>query len=199
MRLRGFTLIELMMTVVILAVLAVVATASYTRYIRRARINEAVAVLGDVRIRQELYFQSNSRYACAADNCSCSEAAFWPQPDPTDPSQKLPVVPNTVDCANAGSNPQKAWCQLGLDPNGDFYFQFFFEGWDGSGALGKNDCSGVATCNGPGEADCFVLDPNKPWWFAVAHGNLDGDPHRQVSTFYISSSSKTVISFNEAD
>ena len=27
------------------------------------------------------------------------------------------------------------------------------------------------------DIDCYALDPNKPWWFAVAHGNLDGDPY----------------------
>jgi type IV pilus assembly protein PilE len=196
---RGFTLIELMVTVVILAVLAVVATASYIRYMRRAHTQEAISMLGDIRIRQEMYYQANSRYACsdgADQNCGCQ---FFPtSPDPTDPTGDLPVTPAYESCATATSAPRSAWCQLGLDPNGEFYFKYAFVGWDGQ-TTSKNDCDGVTTCNGPNQDGCFALDPNKPWWFAVAHANLDRDPHMTVSTFYMSSSLKQVVSFGDID
>ena len=160
-------------------------------------------MLGDIRIRQELYYQANSRYACsdgATTSCGCTR--FFPTaPDPTDPSENLPVeVPNQACAATDETDfPRAAWCRLGLDPNGSFYFKYAFVGWDGQTAGAAASCDGVPVCGGPGDTDCFALDPNKPWWYAVAHANMDRDPHVTVSTFYISSSLKQVISFNEGD
>ena len=52
---RGFTTIELMITVAILGILAAVAVVSYSGYIKRARNSEATAVLANIRIKQEAY------------------------------------------------------------------------------------------------------------------------------------------------
>lgn len=65
---RGFTLIELMITVAIVAILAAVALPSYSRYVLRARITDALAGLSDMRLKMEQYFQDNRTYvgACVA-------------------------------------------------------------------------------------------------------------------------------------
>lgn len=67
-RARGFTLIELMITVGIVAILAAIAIPSYTDYVRRSRITEAFAALSGMRVKLEQYFQDNRTYggACAA-------------------------------------------------------------------------------------------------------------------------------------
>lgn len=62
---RGFTLIEVMITVAIVAILASVALPSYTRYVLRARIIDGVATLSDMRLKLEQYFQDNRTYAGA--------------------------------------------------------------------------------------------------------------------------------------
>lgn len=59
---RGFTLIELMIVVVVVAILATIAYPSYQDYIRRAKISEALAALGDGRARLEQWFQDNKTY-----------------------------------------------------------------------------------------------------------------------------------------
>jgi len=65
---RGFTLIELMIAVVIVAILAAVALPSYNRYVQRGKISEATANLSTMRVKMEQYFQDNRTYAgaCAA-------------------------------------------------------------------------------------------------------------------------------------
>ena len=59
---RGFTLLELMMVVTIIAILAAIAVPAYTDYVTRGRIIEATAGLGDARSKMEQYFQDNRTY-----------------------------------------------------------------------------------------------------------------------------------------
>ena len=58
----GFTLIELMITVAIIAILAAIAIPSYSEYVRRGRITEAVSALSGMRVKMEQYFQDNRTY-----------------------------------------------------------------------------------------------------------------------------------------
>ena len=55
----GFTLIEVMITVAIVAILAAIAVPSYNEYVQRARITEATSALADMRNKMEQYFQDN--------------------------------------------------------------------------------------------------------------------------------------------
>lgn len=62
-RRRGFTLIELMITVVVVAILAAVAIPSYRDYVLRGKITEAHANLSELRLRAEKWFADNRTYA----------------------------------------------------------------------------------------------------------------------------------------
>ena len=67
-RSKGFTLIELMVVVAILAILAAIALPSYTEYVKRGKITQAVSGLADMRVKLEQYFQDRRTYdgACVA-------------------------------------------------------------------------------------------------------------------------------------
>ena len=58
----GFTLIELMVTVAIIAVLAAIAIPNYTDYVRRGKLQEATSTLLAMRTKMEQYFQDNRSY-----------------------------------------------------------------------------------------------------------------------------------------
>ena len=61
-RSNGFTLVELMVTVVIIATLAAVAGTAYTKYFARARVAEVVAFFGEIRNKEEAYRTEFSQY-----------------------------------------------------------------------------------------------------------------------------------------
>jgi len=55
----GFTLIEAMITVAIIAILAGIALPSYTSYVTRSKIQEATSTLLAMRTKMEQFFQDN--------------------------------------------------------------------------------------------------------------------------------------------
>lgn len=59
---RGFTLIELMIAVVIIGILSAIAYPSYTEYIRKARRAEAKSMLQEIQLVQEKYRANKSTY-----------------------------------------------------------------------------------------------------------------------------------------
>lgn len=78
-RKSGFTLIEVMIVVAIVAILAAIALPSYSDYVKRARITEAVSTLSAHRVKMEQYFQDNRTYVGA---CLAGTIASAPAPTP---------------------------------------------------------------------------------------------------------------------
>ncbi len=62
-RTTGFTLIELMITVLIVSVLVAIAIPSYIDKVRKSRRTEAKTVLLDLAGREERYFNTNNQYS----------------------------------------------------------------------------------------------------------------------------------------
>lgn len=69
----GFTLIEVMITVAIVAILASVALPAYTDYVRRGQLQEAFTLLADFGVRMEQYYQDNKNYG-ATTGTTCGVA-----------------------------------------------------------------------------------------------------------------------------
>ena len=75
-RARGFTLIELMIAVAVIAILSAIAFPSYRDHVRRSQLPEAFVSLSDFRMRMEQYFQDNRTYSNAG---VCGAALPTPQ------------------------------------------------------------------------------------------------------------------------
>lgn len=59
---RGFTLLELLMVVVILAILAAIAVPQYMKVVEKSRMSEAVSLLAQVRGAESRYFAQFGTY-----------------------------------------------------------------------------------------------------------------------------------------
>ena len=70
---RGFTLMELMIVVVIVGILAAIAYPNYQESVRKSRRSDAKTALSDLAARQEQYFNDNKTYT---DNPTTLDAKF---------------------------------------------------------------------------------------------------------------------------
>jgi type IV pilus assembly protein PilE len=74
---RGFTLIEVMVVVAIVAILASVALPAYTDYIRRGQLPEAFTFLSDYRVKMEQYYQDNRSYGTGSTCANATGTGAW--------------------------------------------------------------------------------------------------------------------------
>lgn len=179
---KGFTLIELMIVVVIIAVMATAAVASYKRFSRRARIQEAIAFLADIRIKQESYYQTYHRYVCSATNCGADDTDFWPK----DMDWHTLTVAWGIDCTKAGDiAAHPGWCALGAGYRSDEMATFGFL------VVARNPAVPVV----PPVA--YIKNPNQDWWYARARADFDNDG--EFSNIYLSSELREPFLDNELE
>jgi type IV pilus assembly protein PilE len=72
---RGFTLIELMIVVAVVAILSAIAIPAYTGYVTRSKLTEAFSNLSSMSVALQQYYQDNRTYA---DVTSASTPDPWP-------------------------------------------------------------------------------------------------------------------------
>lgn len=99
-RSAGFSLIEVMIAVAVVAILASIALPSYRDYIKRGKRAAAQSVLMDLAARQQAFLLDKRRYATSS---SATELKFvsWPAEIAADYS----MVPDPVAANNAASPP----------------------------------------------------------------------------------------------
>lgn len=68
---HGFSLIELMIVVAIVGILTTVAYPGYQDYVRRSALQEAFSDMADMRVKLELFYQSNEHFGTDGQAIPC--------------------------------------------------------------------------------------------------------------------------------
>ncbi len=66
---RGFTLMEILIALALVAILASIALPSYQEYVQRGKISDALGALSTYRVQLEQYYQDNRNYGSTASAC----------------------------------------------------------------------------------------------------------------------------------
>lgn len=66
MKIKGFTLVELMIVVAIVSILASIAVPAYNNYVLRGKLTEAMTELAGMRVKLEQYYQDYKNYGSGA-------------------------------------------------------------------------------------------------------------------------------------
>jgi len=124
-RRRGFTLIEMMIVVAIIALLATIAIPNYINFQYRAKTSEAKSNLGAIRTCQEAYRAEHDVYY----NCTKNPTAT--------PTSAKAAWESTV----AG------WTDIGFEPKGRIYYQYkvVVDGGTSFNATATGDLDGDGT------------------------------------------------------
>ena len=80
---RGFTLVELMITIAILAILAASAIPLYEEYINTAARSEANTNIADIAMKEQAHFANTKSYVYIDETSVTLESAFSRSPQPS--------------------------------------------------------------------------------------------------------------------
>jgi len=163
---RGFTLVELMITVAIVAVLSLLAMVGYSRWTRSAKTAEATSMIGSIKGQQDTYRAETLRYLDCT-NGGMSLTTTYPAGAPTDQKQ-------TFDLTACGGNLVcQSFRKLNVQSSGPVYYVYSCE-------AGPADSSTVTGFGGHSYGTA-----NDVWVIVRAVGNLNND---SVTSMYESSS-----------
>jgi prepilin-type N-terminal cleavage/methylation domain-containing protein len=156
--LRGFTLVELLVVVAILAMLSALAIGGYRRYINSAQGAEVRAVFGAIRHGEEAYRVETLSYL----NVSSSMTDYYPNATPTNDSRWVWERPN--DTRYLDTTNHVGWAYLGVHPDAPVRFGYVVTAGVGTTAPGSLDTAFVNPPTWPNFADGVP-------WFVVAAKN----------------------------
>ena len=174
---RGFTLIELMMTVAIIAVLSALAIFGYSRYLRSSKTAEAAQMIASIKGAQDTYRAETLKYLDCT-NGGMTLATTYPAGTPSDQKQ-------TFDLNACGGNLVcLAFKKLNVSSSGPVYYVYSCEAGP---ADGSTVTSGGSVSHTYGTA-------NDVWMIVRAVGDLNNDG--KTSQYESSSFDSTVWSVN---
>jgi prepilin-type N-terminal cleavage/methylation domain-containing protein len=167
----GFTLIEMMVTVAVIAILAVIALPSFFSESRKTKaFSEVQPMFNDLRVRLEQFLQENGRYPP-----TIGEGTLHPAGAPSTTRQPINPLPAT-------------WQALKVRISGN---DQVYCGYTWATGL-ANDASNIGT-----EAGVFAFaTPATDWYYLLAKCDMDGDG-ATFSFYFTSSTDTSILKLNE--
>jgi type IV pilus assembly protein PilE len=93
-RIKGFTLMELMVAIAIVAIIAAIAYPAYTSYMMSARRGTAKTALLDIAGKEVKYYSTNNTFTATLTDVGFSTATAIPVPDSSTTYYKITVTKN---------------------------------------------------------------------------------------------------------
>jgi type IV pilus assembly protein PilA len=175
---RGFTLVELMIVVLIVAVLATLAVVGYRKMVLASHVSEATGMVQNIRVAQEEYFSETRQYA----NVSPTLTTFYPQ---AQPSYNIGVTAWGAACGGS-CNTNMDWSMLPVHVDGPVLFGYATV----AGPPGQAPVPASVVVNGNTMA--FPGSPQTDWFIIAATCDLDGNGLPNTSV-YTSSWASTIF------
>jgi prepilin-type N-terminal cleavage/methylation domain-containing protein len=189
---RGFTLVEVAVTVVIIGILAVIAIVAYRRRIAAARVTEATNMITNIRSGQEAHKAESGVYA----NVSQSITSFYPAATPG-----AKVTQWGGPCSNCSGGDVNGWDKIHVHADGPVLFGYATTASVGGG-VSALAASGPTTIGDP-EIDpviasqSSVIRATDPTFIALAEADANEDG-KKCHVLGLSHSNNIVVS-NEGD
>lgn len=167
---RGFTLVELMITVTVVGVLALIAGVGYRRIINSSRTVEATHMVAAIRGAQERYHAEVGRYANVSTGLAANQTTnhdkLYPQVTAGMAHPGASKVAWGAACPTSACNAD--WSVIQVQPDGPVFYGYTTV----SGGAGQQP-SQVVTVGGTAVA--FPSNPPDAWYLVTAVGDVDGN------------------------
>jgi prepilin-type N-terminal cleavage/methylation domain-containing protein len=185
-RARAFTLIEMMITVVIVGVLAVVATVGYRLWVRTSYMAEAQDMVANIRAAEESFKAENGGYL----NVS---TAFDP------PNMYPATTPGRFKTAWGGDctacTQTNSWSLLAVQPSGPVIFGYAVVADNHTvNAASATLTPPTMTVNGVNVSTTALTNSKTPWYAVEAVGDLDGNGAPYTTLYALSTNNAPMIS-----
>lgn len=168
----GFTLLEVMISVAVIAILATIALPSFIKESRRGRVMaEVMPLFADIHIRMEVAMRERGGYPLVPSG----EIAPHPEGPPGSARRALFPLP-------------AEWADLKLDPNNldEVYCSYTWStGPAGGGTIG-GDAAGFG-----------FAAPDKDWYYVLARCDMDDDG--TLSLYFASSLDARIQKLNDGE
>ncbi len=160
----GFTIVELMIVLAIIAILAAIAIPQYRKFQLRAKVTEAKVNIASIRTLEESFGSEHNVFVACAST---------PRQLPGPKKKKWPNIPNNV-----------GFSLIGFKPAGDVYFSYSVRLGDTGPIHGGINYNHNGAMDANGNFNQYVTD----YRYGIvditiyATGDLDGD--KNYATFY---------------
>lgn len=175
---RGFTLIELMVTVIIIGVLATLSVYGVRKYVFSSKTTEAIHMIGSIKSAEEAYRAETFVYL--GSGTTLNTGALYP----ANPGRKK------TDWNVGGSAYTNVWGPLGVVSDSPVIFGYGVAAGSGQLASPPSECTNISW-------GARGTSNTGPWYVVVAEADQNGDTTK--SCFISCSLTAEIFSANESE
>ncbi|HEV3194160.1 MAG TPA: prepilin-type N-terminal cleavage/methylation domain-containing protein [Polyangiaceae bacterium] len=173
--LRGFTLVEMMIVVVIVGVLATLAVVGYRKLVNSSHVSEATSMVQNIRLAQEAYHSETQQYANISKGFPTGSSASSSMFYPADPKYGIQTAWGAACSSVCNSNMD--WSMLPLHVDAPVLFGYATV----AGPANSNPTVTTLTVNG--NTVTLPKPSTTDWYLIGAEADLDGDPKTVTDVF----------------